>query len=146
EEDAPTAILRWLTMMTGTDGTWDQLPFLREHWDGPIVLKGIQHVDDARRAARAGMDGIIVSTHGGRQVHGSLGALEALAPVVAAVGDRLDVLFASGGRTGADALKALALGAEAVMYGRLLAYGLAHGGADGVRHVLRSVLGELDHT
>src|SRR5699024_8038387 len=146
EEDAPTAILRWLTMMTGRDGTWDQLACLRAHWDGPIVLKGIQHVDDARRAAGAGMDGIIVSNHGGRQLDGALGALDALAPIVAAVGDRLDVLFDSGVRTGADALKALALGAKAVLYGRPLAYGLAHGGADGVRHVLRSFLGELDHT
>lgn len=146
EEDAPSAILRWLSMMTGTDGTWDQLSFLREHWDGPIVLKGIQHVDDARRAARAGMDGIIVSNHGGRQLDGALGALDALAPIVAAVGDRLDVLFDSGVRTGADVLKALALGARAVLCGRPVAYGLAHGGEDGVRHVLRSLLGELDNT
>lgn len=146
EDDGPTAILRWLTMMTGTDGTWDQLPFLREHWDGPIVLKGIQHVDDARRAARAGMDGIIVSNHGGRQLDGALASLDALVPIVAAVGDQLDVLFDSGVRTGTDALKALALGARAVLFGRPVAYGLAHGGEDGVRHVLRSLVGELDNT
>lgn len=145
EQDAPAAILRWISMINGTDGSWDRLAFLREHWDGPIVLKGIQHVDDARRAAAAGMDGIIVSNHGGRQLDGALASLDALPPIVAAVGEQLDVLFDSGIRTGVDVLKALALGARAVLLGRPYAYGLAHGGADGVRHVLRSVLAEVDN-
>lgn len=146
EQDAPGAILRWLMMMTGRDGTWEQLPFLREHWDGPIVLKGIQHVDDARRAVRAGMDGVVVSNHGGRQLDGALGALDALGPIAAAVGNDIDVLFDSGIRGGADVLKALALGARAVLLGRPVAYGLAHGGEEGVRHVLRSLLADLDIT
>jgi isopentenyl diphosphate isomerase/L-lactate dehydrogenase-like FMN-dependent dehydrogenase len=146
EEDPQSAILRWIPMFTGTDKRWDQLPFLREHWDGPIVLKGIQHADDARRARDAGMDGIVVSNHGGRQVDGAVGALEMLPEIAAAVGGELAVLFDSGIRTGADVVKALALGAQAVLVGRPYAYGLALGGEDGVRHVVRSLLADLDLT
>ncbi len=90
EEDPQSAILRWIPTFTGTDKRWDQLPFLREHWDGPIVLKGIQHADDARRACDAGMDGIVVSNHGGRQVDGAVASLDVLPEIAAAVGDRLD--------------------------------------------------------
>ncbi|MFD4255618.1 lactate 2-monooxygenase [Amycolatopsis thermoflava] len=146
EDDMPSAILRWVSLFTGTDHSWNQLPFLREHWDGPIVLKGIQHPDDARRAVDAGMDGIVVSNHGGRQVDGAIGSLEALPPIASAVGDRIEVLFDSGVRTGADILKALALGAKAVLVGRPWVYGLGHAGEDGVRHVLRSLLADLDLT
>jgi len=144
EEDLAAAVLRWVPMFTGTDKTWDQLPFLRAHWDGPIVLKGIQHVGDARRAADAGMDGVIVSNHGGRQVDGAIGSLDALPGIAAAVGDRVQVLFDSGIRTGSDVVKALALGAKAVLLGRPYVYGLALGGQSGVRHVLRSLFGDLD--
>jgi isopentenyl diphosphate isomerase/L-lactate dehydrogenase-like FMN-dependent dehydrogenase len=145
-EDLPAALMRWLPMFTGTDHTWDQLAFVREHWDGPILLKGIQHPDDARRAADAGVQGVVVSNHGGRQVDGALASLDALAPVVDAVGDRLEVLFDSGIRTGADVLKAVALGAKAVLVGRPWVYGLALGGTDGVRHVLRSLLADTELT
>jgi lactate 2-monooxygenase len=146
EEDLTPAVLKWVPMFTGTDRTWDDLPFLREHWDGPIVLKGIQHVADARRAADAGMDGIVVSNHGGRQVDGAIGALDALPGIAAAVGDELAVLFDSGIRGGADVVKALALGARAVLLGRPYAYGLGLAGEAGVRHVLRGVLAETDLT
>jgi isopentenyl diphosphate isomerase/L-lactate dehydrogenase-like FMN-dependent dehydrogenase len=146
EEDLPMAILRWVQLFTGTDKSWDQLAFLREHWDGPIVLKGIQHPDDARKAVESGMDGIVVSNHGGRQVDGAVGSLEVLPAIVEAVGEQADVLFDSGIRTGADIVKALALGAKAVMVGRPYAYGLAHGGQVGVRHVLRSLLADFDLT
>jgi len=146
EEDLLQALPLWLTTAIGVDKSWDQLPFLRSHWDGPIVLKGIQHVDDARRAADAGMDGIVVSNHGGRQVDGAVASLDALPAIAEAVGDQLAVLFDSGVRTGADILKALALGAQAVLLGRPYVYGLAHGGQDGVRHVVRSVLADLDLT
>ncbi len=146
EEDPTSAILQWIPMFTGTDRRWDQLPFLREHWDGPIVLKGIQHPDDARRACEAGMDGIVVSNHGGRQVDGAVASLDVLPEIVAAVGDRTEVLFDSGIRTGADVVKALALGAKAVLLGRPYVYGLALGGEDGVRHAVRSLLADLDLT
>ncbi|MEV6713715.1 lactate 2-monooxygenase [Lentzea sp. NPDC051208] len=146
EEDLPMAILRWVQLFTGTDKSWDQLAFLREHWDGPIVLKGIQHPDDARKAVEYGMDGVVVSNHGGRQVDGAVGSLDVLPAVVEAVGEQVDVLFDSGIRTGADIVKALALGAKAVMVGRPFAYGLAHGGQVGVRHVLRSLLADFDLT
>lgn len=146
EEDLSSAVLRWIPMFTGTDKRWDQLPFLREHWDGPIVLKGIQHVDDARRACDAGMDGIVVSNHGGRQVDGAIASLEVLPEIVAAVGGRTEILFDSGIRTGADILKALALGARAVLIGRPYVYGLALGGQDGVRHAMRGLLADFDLT
>ncbi len=146
EDDLMAAVGRWVPMFTGTALRWDRLPLLRAHWDGPIVLKGVQHPDDAVRAVAAGVDGIVVSNHGGRQIDGAVGALEALPAVVAAVGGRAEVLFDSGIRTGADAFKALALGARAVLLARPYVYGLALDGQDGVRHVLRCLLTELDLT
>ncbi|MBW0116806.1 lactate 2-monooxygenase [Pseudonocardia abyssalis] len=146
EDDLMAAVGRWVPMFTGTALRWDRLDLLREHWDGPIVLKGVQHVDDALHALDAGMDGIIVSNHGGRQVDRAIGSLDALPGIVGAVGGRAPVLFDSGVRTGSDAAVALALGADAVLLGRPMAYGLAIGGEEGVRHVLRSVLAELDLT
>lgn len=146
EDDLMAAVGRWVPMFTGTALRWDRLDLLRQHWDGPIVLKGIQHVDDALHAMEAGMDGIVVSNHGGRQVDRAIGALEALPGILHAVDGRAPVLFDSGVRTGADAALALALGADAVLLGRPFAYGLALGGEDGVRHVLRTVLAELDLT
>ena len=139
-------ILYWTTLFGNPSLTWDDLTFLREHWDGPIALKGIQHTDDARRAVDAGMDGIVVSNHGGRQVDGAIAALDALAPITHAVGDQIDVLFDSGIRTGADVVKALALGAKAVLLARPYAYGLALAGEAGVRHVLRCLLADLELT
>jgi len=146
EDDLMAAVGRWVPMFTGTALRWDRLDLLREHWDGPIVLKGVQHVDDALMAVDAGMDGVVVSNHGGRQVDRAIGSLDVLPGIVAAVDGRASVLFDSGVRTGADAAVALALGADAVLLGRPMAYGLALGGEDGVRHVLRSVLAELDLT
>ena len=92
--------------------TWADLAWVREHWDGPIALKGVLHPDDARRAVDAGMEGIVVSNHGGRQIDGSIAALDALPGVVEAVDGRAEVLFDSGVRTGSDVMKALALGAQ----------------------------------
>ncbi len=144
EDDLQAAVLRWLPMFTGADHTWENLGFIRDHWDGPIVLKGIQHPDDARRAVDAGMNGVVVSNHGGRQLDGAIGSLDALPGVVEAVADRAEVLFDSGVRTGADVLKAVALGAKATLVGRPWVYGLALGGYDGVRHVLRCLLADID--
>lgn len=144
DEDPTSSVLRWQSMFGDPAKTWDDLVWLREQWDGPIVLKGVLHPDDARRAADAGVDGVIVSNHGGRQIDGEIAALEALPDVVAAVGDRMTVLFDSGIRTGSDVMKAIALGARAVLIGRPYIYGLGLGGEDGVRHVLRSLLAELE--
>jgi len=124
--------------------SWDQLPLIRANWDGPILLKGIQSPRDARLAVRHKIDGIVVSNHGGRQVDGAIAALDALRPIVKAVDGRMPVLFDSGIRSGADIVKALALGATAVGVGRPYAYGLAIGGEEGVVHVLRSLLAEAD--
>ncbi|MDG5821102.1 alpha-hydroxy-acid oxidizing protein [Natronococcus sp. A-GB7] len=126
--------------------TWDDLSFLREHTDLPIVLKGVLHPDDATRAIECGMDGLIVSNHGGRQVDGAIPALEALPEIAEAVGDDVPVLFDSGIRRGSDAVRAIALGADAVLLGRPYAYGLGIGGADGVEAVLRNFLADLDLT
>jgi L-lactate dehydrogenase (cytochrome) len=139
-------ILHWASLFGNPTLTWDDLAFLREHWDGPIALKGIQDTDDARRAVDAGMDGIIVSNHGGRQVDGAIAALDTLPAITHAVGDQIEVLFDSGIRTGADVVKALALGAKAVLLARPYAYGLALGGEAGVRHVLRCLLADLELT
>jgi isopentenyl diphosphate isomerase/L-lactate dehydrogenase-like FMN-dependent dehydrogenase len=144
-EDMAAAVQHWVESFSNPSVTWNDLRFLREHTRLPIVLKGILHPDDARRAADLGMDAIIVSNHGGRQVDGAVAALDALPGAVAAVG-KMPVLFDSGIRTGADVVKALALGARAVLIGRPYAYGLAIAGETGVRDVLRTLLAEFDLT
>ncbi len=146
EEHKDAAILRWTQIFGDPSLTWDDLPFLREHWDGPIVLKGIQSADDAKRAADAGMDGVVVSNHGGRQVDGGIAALDALPPIAAAVGSQLTVLFDSGIRSGADVVKALALGARAVLIARPYVYALGLAGEEGVTHVLRALRQEFELT
>jgi lactate 2-monooxygenase len=126
--------------------TWSDLPALRSATSLPILLKGILHPDDARRALDAGMDGIVVSNHGGRQVDGAIASLDALPAVVEAVGGRAPVLLDSGVRGGADVFKALALGARAVLIGRPYAYGLALAGEQGVREVIRNFAADFDLT
>ncbi|UAK30662.1 lactate 2-monooxygenase [Nocardia asteroides] len=142
EQDPKTAILTWISLF-GNALTWDDLAWLRSLTDLPLVLEGICHPDDARRAKDAGVDGIYCSNHGGRQANGGIPAIEHLPEVVAAA-DGLPVLFDSGVRTGADIVKALALGATAVGIGRPYPYGLALGGVDGLVHVVRSLLAEAD--
>jgi len=146
EEDIQAAVGHWVAVYSDPTVTWERLDFLRDNTRLPILLKGILHADDARRAADAGVDGILVSNHGGRQVDGAIGALDALPDVVDAVPDDFPVLFDSGVRSGADAFKALALGARAVLLGRPWVWGLGLAGEEGVRHVLRSLLAELDLT
>ena len=142
EQDPQSAILRWIQVF-GNPLTWDDLPWLRSLTELPLIVKGICHPDDARRAKDGGVDGIYCSNHGGRQANGGLPALDALPGVVAAA-DGLPVLFDSGIRSGADIVKALALGATAVGIGRPYAYGLALGGDAGIVHVLRTLLAEAD--
>ncbi|HVX71080.1 MAG TPA: lactate 2-monooxygenase [Mycobacteriales bacterium] len=146
DADHLATVMHWQSMFGDPSNTWADLAWVREHWDGPIALKGVLHPDDARRAVDAGMDGVLVSNHGGRQIDGSIAALDALPGVVDAVAGRADVLFDSGIRTGSDVIKALALGANAVLIGRPYIYGLGIGGEAGVRHVLRCLLAELELT
>lgn len=146
EEDPGAATFLWAGMFPNPGLGLDDLAFLRDRWDGPIVVKGVLHPDDARAAVDHGMDGVIVSNHGGRQVDGAVGALDALPGVAEAVGDRATVLFDSGVRTGSDVVTALALGADAVLLGRPFLYGLALAGQAGVEHVLRCLLAEVDLT
>ena len=147
-EEAPLGekVFRWAAMFGNPRLTWDDLAWLREQTSLPIVLKGVLHPDDARAARDAGVDGVVVSNHGGRQVDGAVASLDALPAMVEAVGGAVPVLVDSGVRTGADVVKAVALGAAAVLYGRPYIYGLGLGGQDGVEHVLRCLLGELDVT
>ncbi|MEU3496472.1 alpha-hydroxy-acid oxidizing protein [Kitasatospora cineracea] len=140
--DPRGAVMDWVQIF-GNPLTWDDLPWLRSLTSLPIVLKGLCHPEDVRRAKDAGVDGVYCSNHGGRQANGGLPALESLAEVVEAA-DGLPVLFDSGVRSGADAVKALALGATAVGVGRPYVYGLALGGEAGAVHVLRSLLAEAD--
>jgi lactate 2-monooxygenase len=142
EENPQAAILKWVSTF-GNSLSWDDLPWLRSLTTLPLLVKGIQHPDDARRAIDGGVDGIYCSNHGGRQANGGIPALDCLPGVVAAAGD-VPVLFDSGIRSGADIVKALALGARAVGVGRPYAFGMALGGTDGVVHVLRSLLAEAD--
>ncbi|GAB3697208.1 L-lactate dehydrogenase LldA [Spirosoma flavus] len=140
------AVSLFSSIYTNPTITWDDLAFIRQQTHLPILLKGILHPDDARKAVDYGMNGIIVSNHGGRQVDGSISAIEALPDVVDAVNGQLPVLFDSGIRSGADVLKALALGARAVCLGRPYVYGLALGGQQGVETVIQHLLADIELT
>ena len=144
EDDREAATFTWALMFGNPGLSWDDLDWLRELTDLPLILKGICHPDDVRRARDGGVDGIYCSTHGGRQV-ASAPALGFLPGVVAAAED-MPVIFDSGVRTGVDVVKALALGATAVAVGRPYGWGIAAGGAAGAEHVLRCLLAEADLT
>ncbi|WP_051432790.1 alpha-hydroxy-acid oxidizing protein, partial [Promicromonospora kroppenstedtii] len=154
---ARAAVETFLDVFSRSTLTWADLAWLRERTTLPILVKGIQHPDDARAALDHGADGIIVSNHGGRQIDNAVASIDALGPVVDVVRERtgasgpgtdgsVPVLFDSGIRTGADVFTAVALGADAVLLGRPWVYGLALAGADGVRAVAEHVLAELDLT
>jgi len=146
EEDPQGAVGHFVGQFSNPSATWAGIDRLRALTELPLILKGINHPDDAREARERGVDAVLVSNHGGRQVDGAVAALDALPGVVDAVGDDLTVLFDSGIRGGADIMKALALGADATLIGRPYLWGLALDGEDGVRTVLRGLLGELDLT
>jgi isopentenyl diphosphate isomerase/L-lactate dehydrogenase-like FMN-dependent dehydrogenase len=146
-DPAPRAAVEtFLDVFSNPALTWDDLAYLRSVTSLPVLVKGVQHPADVDLALRAGVDGIVVSNHGGRQVDGAVASLDALPGVVAAAAGRVPVLFDSGVRSGADVAIALALGATAVLVGRPYVYGLALGGTDGVVAVLEHLLAELDLT
>jgi lactate 2-monooxygenase len=143
---ARAAVQRFIELYSRPSLNWRDLSFLRERTRLPILLKGILHPDDARLALEHGMDGIVVSNHGGRQVDGAIATLDALPGVLEAVDGKVPVLLDSGIRGGADAFKALALGASAVLLGRPYVWGLAIAGEAGVREVIRNFAAEFDLT
>ncbi len=140
------AVVRFVRTYSRPSLTWNDLSFLRDLTDLPILIKGVLHPDDARLAADHGVDGIVVSNHGGRQIDGAVAAIDVLPEIADAVGDRLTVLLDSGVRGGADAFKALALGARAVLIGRPYVYGLALAGETGVQEVIPNFMADFDLT
>ncbi len=145
EEDLGAATGHYLSVLANPSLAWEDLELLRELTSLPVLVKGIQRADDALEAARRGVDGIVVSNHGGRQVDGAIGSLDALESIVAALADSdLTILFDSGVRSGSDVIKALALGADAVLLGRPYLWGLALEGQEGVETVLKMILAELE--
>ncbi|HWA62716.1 MAG TPA: L-lactate dehydrogenase [Caulobacteraceae bacterium] len=133
----------WIGRNFDPSVTWKDIEWVREHWDGPIVLKGVLDVADAHDAVRCGVDGIVVSNHGGRQLDGVSSSIRALPPIVQAVGQDLTVLMDGGVRSGLDVLKALACGAKACLIGRAWAWALGARGEAGVAHMLQILRGEL---
>jgi L-lactate dehydrogenase (cytochrome) len=123
-------------LLSESGAAWDDLEWIRKAWSGPILVKGVHTADDARRAADRGCDGVVVSNHGGRQLDGVAATIRVLPEVVAAVGDRIEVLLDGGIRRGSDVVKALSLGAKAVLIGRAYAYGLGAGGGAGVARAI----------
>jgi L-lactate dehydrogenase (cytochrome) len=133
----------WMRNNFDPSVTWRDLDFIRSEWKGPLIIKGILDVEDARAAAELGADGIVVSNHGGRQLDGVLSTARALPPIAEAVGDKLTVLADGGVRSGLDVVRLLALGAKGVLLGRIWAYALAGRGQAGVAHMLQLVEAEM---
>lgn len=140
----PAAFREWVDSQFDPSVTWDDIAWVREHWNGRLVVKGILDPEDARRAAAAGVDGLVVSNHGGRQLDSVPSATRALPGVVEAVGDQVEVLADGGVRTGLDVVKLIALGARAVLIGRPWAWAVAGRGQAGVRHILAVLKADMD--
>jgi L-lactate dehydrogenase (cytochrome) len=143
-EPGPPFFAAYGDWMATPPPTWDDIVWLRELWGGPFMLKGVMRVDDAKRAVDAGVSAISVSNHGGNNLDGTPAAIRALPAVVEAVGDQIEVLLDGGIRRGSDVVKALALGARAVMIGRAYLWGLAAAGQPGVENVLDVLRGGID--
>lgn len=145
-KDKMKTMMHFANCFSNPSSTWKDLSFIKGCTKLPLIVKGIQHPDDARMAIDNGADGIIVSNHGGRQMDGAIGALDTLAGISKAVGAKTTILFDSGIRRGADVFKAMALGAKAVLLGRPYAYGLALAGEQGVKKVVANLLADIDLT
>lgn len=142
----PVSLADYVSSQFDPSLSWRDLEWFRDRWDGPIVLKGIQSVADARTAADVGIDAVALSNHGGRQLDGAPAPIELVAPVADAVGDRVEVICDGGVRRGSDIVKAVALGATACMAGRAYLYGLGAGGEAGVDHVLEHLRAGVERT
>jgi L-lactate dehydrogenase (cytochrome) len=141
---SPSAFREWVDAQFDPSVTWEDIAWVREHWHGKLVVKGVLDPEDARRAADAGVDGLVVSNHGGRQLDSVLSTVRALPEIAAAVGDELEVLVDGGVRSGLDVVKMLALGARAVLVGRAWVWAVAGAGEAGVRHMLASLRSDID--
>lgn len=146
EDDMQAAITLWAKVFGNPTLTWDDIQYIRMQTSLPILLKGILHPEDAKLALYHGVDGIIVSNHGGRQVDGAISAIEALPEICDVINGEIPVLMDSGIRRGSDIIKAIALGAKAVLVGRPYIYGMALAGEEGVKQVLRNLIADLDLT
>ena len=144
--DDLSSLSSWASEQLDPKLSWEDIDWIRKQWDGPLILKGILDVDDARMAAETGADAIIVSNHGGRQLDGAPSSISMLPKIVDAIGDRTEVLFDGGIRSGQDVLKAIALGARGTFIGRAFLYGLGAMGEDGVLRALEIIRNELDIT
>jgi lactate 2-monooxygenase len=145
-ENKMKTMMHFANCFSNPSSTWKDLSVIRNATKLPVIVKGIQHAGDAKLAIDNGADGIIVSNHGGRQLDGAVGALDVLANIADAVGDKTTILFDSGIRRGADVFKAMALGAKAVLIARPYAYALALGGEQGVKEVIGNLLADVDLT
>jgi lactate 2-monooxygenase len=144
EEDPRAAIMQFLGVFTNPSFGWSDVDWLKSQTSLPVLLKGVVHPDDARKALDHGVDGVIVSNHGGRQLDGDTATMDALPSIVDAVGGKLSVLMDSGVRRGADVVKAIAVGANAALIGRPYAFAMAGHGEAGVRHLIRCMMAEID--
>ncbi len=145
-KDKMKTMMHFANCFSNPSSTWEGLSMIKECTRLPVIVKGIQHPDDAKKAIDNGADGIIVSNHGGRQLDGAIGAIDTLAEIADVVGNKTTLLFDSGIRRGADVFKAMALGAKAVLVGRPYAYGLALAGEEGVKEVIANLLADIDLT
>ncbi len=146
EKNKYSAFYEWTKVFSGPRLTWEDLKIIRRHTGIPLILKGVQHVGDARKALDHGVDGLVVSNHGGRQLDGAIGSLDVLKEIADAVGSQMTILFDSGIRRGADVFKAMALGARAVLVARPYALGLGIAGEQGVREVMANLMADADLT
>lgn len=144
DASTPEQFKAWVDSQFDPSVSWDDLGWVREHWDGPLILKGILDPEDARRAIDAGVEGIVVSNHGGRQLDATPSTITALPAISAAVDGRMKVLFDGGIRSGLDVVKAMALGADACLIGRAWAWAVAGRGRKGVEHILSIIKADLD--